>query len=172
MYSWQTSNIRIERDSSFLKEGAFIWVINYPKIPPHLAISIDGMYYSVTTEVAQLHKPIDSLIRLFESKKKPVFFVKFAFDALNNKGLEEVFTMTLENGATCIEPINKLLFNDDRFACQTIGELLNQLERLNQLESVHVQDYLTPQHVGVLTYSKSDVINYIETKKKGHVFAI
>ena len=171
MYSWKTSNIRIEQDASFLQNGTYVWVINYPKIPPHLGLSIDGMYYSVTTETVQLHKPIHSLIRLFEAKKKPVFFVKFELNTLSDKRLEEVFTMTLDKGATCIEPINTLLFND-RFAFQTIGELLNHLEQLNRIRSIHVQDYLNSECVGVLSYTKNDVINFIQTKKNNRVFAV
>ncbi len=167
-YNWISKELIAQADFSFLNQGSFIWVINWLKTPPHLGFSIDGRYFSVTINESQLDKPIDSLLRLFLAKQKPVFFAElsskllFELNELNN-----CFSISLSDSVTCLEPINKLIFNDEK-AFDTIAEVLTELGELNLIKAIHVPSYEKNSWVGIKAYGKTDVISYIDHRIKEH----
>ena len=165
MFRWTASKIQKEADFVFLEEGIFLWVINWKLIPPHIALSKNGRYFSVTIKEAQVDKGIQALTRLFEKKKKPVLFVRFnARIQLEERELKESFQIDLSDGRTCLEPVNKVLFgNYEQF--DTVADLLVALDTSGLIKSVHVPAYTKEDQIGVLEYSKETVAGFIDLKR-------
>lgn len=165
MFKWTASKIQKEADFAFLEEGIFLWVINWKLIPPHIALSKNGRYFSVTIKEAQVDKEIQALTRLFEKKQKPVFFVRFnARIQLEERELKEGFQIELSVGRTCLEPVNKVLFGDaEQFG--TVADLLAALDASGLIKSVHVPTYTNEDQIGVFEYSKKTVAGFINSKR-------
>ena len=167
-YNWGSKQFIKQPDFSFLNQGMFVWVINWLKTPPHLGMSYNGRYYSVTIHESQVDKPIEGLIRLFEQKSKPVFFVEIAHTIYTNQQvMNDAFSVELDNSTTCIAPINKVLFGD-HFRFDTIAQLLRELEQQNLIQHIHIPWYENSEEVTIESYTKSEVIAFIESKKNDY----
>jgi hypothetical protein len=171
-YSWKSDAIIFQENQGFLSHGTYIWIINWPLIPPHIGMSINGRYYSITINECQRNKPIDGLWRLFYLKKKPVFFVelspKLSFEQCE---IDKAFSGSIVNGETCLEPLNELLFGD-RKQFEMVGELLHVLELSKLINTISVPNYTENDYVGIRKYTKKDVIEFIGNKTNQNVASI
>jgi len=160
-YSWQSTDFIQVQDGDFLNRGVYIWVFNYDKIP-HLGLSVDGKYCSVTIHGAQILEPVHKYFRWIQTKNTPSFFIQLKHETIIQRW-ESFFEQAVLNNETCLFPIKEAL-GYSNISAQTLSEFIYFLEkeRNNTL-------YITNQVVKTLYlnhYTKQDVLELINQKRE------
>ena len=91
LYSWQSSDFEIQMNSDFAKRASFIWVFNWHEIP-HLGLSINGLYFSISISGIQQNVDIAKIWRLCEIKSITLFLIElvdYELDPVNAVNVEK-----------------------------------------------------------------------------------
>jgi len=64
------NTIEIEK----LRTGIFLWVFHVDKIPPHVGISIDGVYFSMKVSDCDFKLDVDTVYQVVQRKKNTCFY--------------------------------------------------------------------------------------------------
>lgn len=110
-----------------------LWVWNPDEIPPHVAISLNGIYFSLTVRGKEI-KTTDQLVRSVKRKKSKLLFVQvensLSIDVLNTSF--QSFDKAGVSNSTCSTPIFKS-FN----APETVTKLSEFLQFLKSSEKIN-----------------------------------
>ena len=69
MPSYQFSSISDLSDVTILNNGLFLCVLHADKTPPHIGISINGLYYSLKAKGKDIALPVNEVFKVVERKK-------------------------------------------------------------------------------------------------------
>lgn len=166
LYSWKSNRFATQINPDFAKKGCFIWVFNWHEIP-HLGLSINGLYFSITISGAQKNVDVENLWRLCEMKSTPLFLIELVENNLDIIDAQSHFSNPIKNGETCLNPINNLLLQNDENV-QTLSQLINKLEENNQISAYHSNGIMAQNALSLLSYNKTDVLEMITNKM--HVY--
>ncbi len=143
---------------SFKSNNVFIWIWNADKIPPHIGVSLDKHYFSLTYKGLE-EKAVNSQVQKAKRIKCPLVFVELRAEV----SLESIktcfnqFDFAKPGGATCLTPIIRLLEKETR--AQQLFQLLETLHNDQQIEAyfgVHLPE----------GYSKLPEYTYAEIVKR------
>lgn len=113
-----------------------LWVWNPDQIPPHVAISLNGIYFSLTVKGKEI-KTTDQLVKSVKRKKSKLLFFEInkqlTIDELNSsfQGFEKAGVAN----STCSSPIFKALETSE--SVTKLSELLICLEETNSIEKIY-----------------------------------
>lgn len=161
-YSWQTDQFNTESEPDFINSGCFIWVFNWHEIP-HLGISVDGKYFSLTIHGIQRFEEISKIWRMAEIKEIPLFLIKIRDAQLNIDELDELFAQYLLDDETCLQPL-KALFGSEQTQINTLIDLIHSLNAQEQIEGFYANSCMNSGRLSLIHYSKSDVLELINKK--------
>ena len=65
------NTIEIEK----LRKGIFLWAFHVDKIPPHVGVSIDGVYFSMKFSDCDFKLDVDTVYQVVQRKKIPAFII-------------------------------------------------------------------------------------------------
>jgi hypothetical protein len=165
LYSWSSSNFLVQNCADFLNRGTFIWAFNWHEIP-HLGLSLDGEYFSISTEKTKMYENPQNLWRMCEIKTIPLFLAELKNVRLDTSEVEQVFAHPIKTGETCLVPLKSLLLQNDTII-ETLSDLLKHLEFENLIQGYHANGFnVDEQQISLLAYSKSDVLEMISNKFK------
>ncbi len=148
-----------EIEKNQLLKGVFIWVIHVNKIPPHIGISSNGIFYSLKVNGKDNGIPTDIILKLIEKKKIHTLFIELK--SLELCELDLIYNRFKDLSSpeiTCLTPIIEFLKEDSKI--ETVSELLVNLDKKNQIKSFFGLN-LTDDFVGIPSYSKIDIQNRI-----------
>lgn len=162
IYSWESSDFKVQKKPDFLLTGTFIWVFNWHEIP-HLGLSVEGNYFSISVQKTQRQEHVQKIWRLTEIKSIPLFLVEIKNVCLTNDAVDRAFSQPIQAGETCLVPLRSLFGkNDDNI--QTLSNLLSHLEKSNQIAGFQSNDVLSSNKLTLYNYNKSDVLDMITNK--------
>jgi hypothetical protein len=158
-----------QSDDAFLK-GLWIVVLHAKRIPPHVGLLFNGVYFSLNLKGVEKNIDLPILLRtidlqsiksvFFKIKKHPVFSVEY---------LKEVFENDLSayqkvtNESTCFKPV-KLFFEEHYLFCSKplnyLFELFPQLidnEMVEKTVALHLSKEIENNLFTFNTYNKDDI---------------
>jgi hypothetical protein len=163
LYSWSTSNFMVQSSAVFLNHGTFIRAFNWHEIP-HLGLSIDGAYFSISTEKTKMYEDTQNLWRMCEIKTIPLFLAELQNVHLDISEVKQAFEHPIQDGETCLVPLKSLLVQNDK-RIDTLSDLLKHLESENLIQGYHANGLnVQEQGISLLAYNKSDVLAMISNK--------
>jgi hypothetical protein len=148
-----------------LDKGVFIWVLHVNKIPPHIGISIDGLFYSLKVNSRDYRVKIDKILSIIQSKKTACLFVELK--NLNGCKIDSIFEQLStinEVYSSCLTPISEALFDENFQKVERLTELLVILEKNQQIKSFFKLN-LESDFEGIKFYTKKDIQQRISELK-------
>ena len=147
----------IVRDSKTLNhsQGLYLWVFHADKIPPHIGISLDGLFYSLKSSGVDIALDTGKVFRLISDKKLPSILIGLTSkvsDAELHK-IYQSYSKTQAGSITCLTPVNEVLGIDN---VTKLSELLMRLKEDGILSQVY-GFYLPEQLKGIRAYSAQDI---------------
>ena len=139
----------------FDQHGTYIWVIHADKIPPHLGISSDGMFFSLKVTGVDFDLPADRLLKTLDRKWIPLLIIET--DSISVKDLRIVYShyeSAKDGGNTCLSPIKELF---DLEKVNTIHELLKELKGKSKVKGVYGKNL--PCHYKGIPEYELDAVN-------------
>ena len=139
----------------FDQHGTYIWVIHADKIPPHLGISSDGMFFSLKVTGVDFDLPADRLLKTLDRKWIPLLIIET--DSISVKDLRIVYShyeSAKDGGNTCLSPIKEVF---DLEKVNTIHELLKELKGKSKVKGVYGKNL--PCHYKGIPEYELDAVN-------------
>lgn len=145
-----------------LRTGIHLWVIHADKIPPHIGISRNGLFYSLKIHGKDTGIPSDKILKVLIQKEIPVIVFRTSENSLRFQTLSEVYDQyekirPAEN--SCLTPISHLYFGEPKDLI--LEELLDLLLMAGVLEDVYKLN-LKEDFKGIPEYTRTDIKNHIE----------
>lgn len=154
------------------QKGVFLWLLKVDRIPPHLGLSVDGSYYSITIKGSEIALNLESEEQKWSKRGLPRIAIELAIEAPSFELLEQVFeASTLRSAAkSCLIPVLHLLsFSIPEIGrYKTVHELINRLQSLELIKAYfgsNVKPWLTDGMFHLKHYTSDDVQAYIHTLK-------
>lgn len=126
---------RIQSPNSLEFEGkTYLWVIHADKIPPHLGISSNALFYSLKANGKDEALRVPNILQVLERKNIAVVFYQIDNSAVSEdlKVVFNRFERTIPEQVTCLEPLKQLLNSPH---ATWIKELLRDLEGRKLLQN-------------------------------------
>ncbi len=158
MFSFKVDSWREFENQEYLN-GTFLWVIHADKIPPHIGISKDGIYFSLKVSGKDDQVSIQSLVGLITGKKIPTLAIQLVDNKLEIEDFKNVFGAYLfaeSNVASCLSPISRLYFPEQQDLI--LSELLQKLQNKSLLSTVYGLN-LKADFQGIPVYGRSEIRN-------------
>ena len=156
MYSFEFNTISQLKEYQELNSGFFLCIWHANKIPPHIGIVNDGLYFSLKVKGKDTNIPVQDILKLINRKEICTIFVKIKLE-INKTTVEEVFSrfqIAQESKATCLTPITEIF--DVNNTVHKLSELLNNFKVKNQIDQVFGLN-LTADFKGILSYGKDEI---------------
>ncbi len=153
------SNYVISKIDSFSQEkastGSVLWVLHADKVPPHIGLSVNGLFYSLKANGKDTAAPISSLLEVINRRGITTlcFNLKddLPLDVIN--GVFNDYEKTIPNQITCLNPIKELL---NQNGASKLIELLASLEESRRINSVTGLN-IPLEFSGIKDYDVSDI---------------
>jgi hypothetical protein len=165
MYSFQFENTIILDSISESKidfnKGLYLWILHANKIPPHIGISLDGIYSSLKVNGKDDGIELTKINKIIEAKKIGTFIVEIN-QILQNDDLKYCFSKhnkVVSNHTTCLTPIQDVLKLDGEKLI--LSELLNKIQLNDSLGKVFSLN-LESDFKGILAYGKAEIENRLK----------
>lgn len=140
----------------------YLWIWHADKIPPHIGISANGAYFSLTYKTCEQHLPVDFLSAKANRTAIPIVLVElkssFSVDELNT--VFQAYSEATSNGATCLTPIKNVFQLDE--SVEKLAHLLtffSENDLLGNVFGIH----LPKDFKGILAYDVDDIRRRIAT---------
>ena len=160
MYSFQFENSIILNSLSENKidfnKGFYLWILHANKIPPHIGISFNGIYFSLKVNGKDDGIELAKINKIIEAKKIGTFIVEINQE-VEVKDLKYCFSKykkVVSNQTTCLTPIQEVLKLEGEQLI--LSELLNKIQLNDSLGKVFSLN-LESDFKGVLAYGKAEI---------------
>lgn len=164
MYSLEVPGWKSFAEDEF-DHGIYLWVLHADKIPPHIGISKNGLYYSLKVSGKDEAIPVRKVMQLLEAREIASLIIKTSENSIRFKELATVFDKYEKAGAnaegmqaisvlTCLTPITEIYFSEPRDLI--LSELLNLLNESGVMETVYGTN-LQPGFRGIPWYERKDI---------------
>lgn len=141
--------------------GTWLWIWNADKIPPHIAISNEKQYFSLTFKECEIAKSVSGMIRKAKRARIPLVLVDLSAVAIQAdfRSSFQQYERAVANQSTCLSPIKDVLGVSPTIS--QLSELLTELEQTDKLKEVFAL-HLADNYYGIPAYSVSDIMQRIE----------
>lgn len=117
------------------ESGVYLWVFHANKIPPHIGISKDGMFYSLKSSGVDMDLDTNKVFLTIQRKQIPSFIIEINCEqAIDLRSEFSKYSKTEIGKSTCLTPVKNVLNYSD---AQKLSELLNYLAANNRLRQVY-----------------------------------
>lgn len=158
MYSFEIDSWFTFETQEYLR-GTYLWVIHADKIPPHIGISKDGVYFSLKVSGKDDAVSVKSLVGIVSLKEIPTLAVEILDETLTLSDLTSIFDQyqrAESHVSSCLTPVSKLYFPkqgdlilSELLHCFQEKELLGRIFGLN----------LKSTFRGIPAYGRSEITN-------------
>lgn len=135
MFDFEFDHILDVNSPIAFKSGVFLWVFHANKIPPHIGISKDGMFFSLKSSGVDMDLDTNKVFLTIQRKQIPSFIVEISCEqAIELRSEFSKYSKTEVGKSTCLTPVKNVLNYSDALK---LSELLNYLASNNRLQRVH-----------------------------------
>lgn len=174
--TYTISNI-LPATEALLSNDVYLVVLYASRIPPHLAVSVNGKLFTLTVKGATVDGELKALLTLIRQKRIEAIFIKlavpsfFTLDQLKN----EIRKYTLAYPrvdiglATCLAPIKDFcseVYEADMQKVNFLFDLLPELYKRNVVSScyqMNLDRYLVNNEFHLSLYSMQDIYEGIRS---------
>lgn len=153
-----------------IESGTFLWIWHADKIPPHIGISTQGIYYSLKVSGKDERLKVQKVFSNVKYRKIPLILVELKL-SLSSELLHDVFSkfeFAEVEKATCLSPLVTILTK----SANQLSELLILLERESEIKQFH-GFHLPEGYSALQEYSSSEIQSRLqllnEKKRKEHI---
>lgn len=148
-----------------LASGLFLCVLHANKVPPHLGLISNGLFYSLKANGKDEGVSINNLLQIIHRRNIATLFFELNQHLTNEFEVVSCFEnlpTTISENQTCLTPIKTLL----KAPCSTahIGDLMKYLEQ-SKLVLARITLHLPKDFSGIPYYTLSDITKRIELLK-------
>lgn len=113
--------------------SALLWVLHADKIPPHIGLSYNGLFYSLKANGKDEGVSIESLIEIVNRRRISTLCFELNSSVESDSIIKEFrrFDRTIPNEITCLIPIKNVL---NHKSASKLIELLKLLEENDEIE--------------------------------------
>ena len=132
-------------DEGLLMKEVFLVILNANRIPPHLAVSVNGNLFSLSVQGVTVNGSLTSLLSLIHKKKIQTLFIRLAvppivsIDQLKHEMMK--FTLSYEKvvigKSTCLNPIRDFCSSIYDINIQDVNFIFDLLPKLYQHNAIH-----------------------------------
>lgn len=166
----------VQLESDQLEKGLFIWIFHANKIPPHIGISIDGLFYSLKVTNKDIEVDYKRVIEIINQKKIQAVFVEINNSNSNiNENIHQIFSKIdiINNcNSSCLEPLVQVLVETSSLEIERLSQLLVNLQNQDRIQA-YFQLNLDPDFEGIQFYTKEKIQQRIEelihVKRRKHL---
>jgi hypothetical protein len=160
---------------ALLMQDVYLILLYANRIPPHLAVAVNGKLFTLTTKGATVDGELSSMLRLIKKNNIETIFVKLNVPALftMEQLQEEIKKYTLAYPrvdvgiATCLDPIRDFcgkVYDAETIKVSFIFELLPKLEQKHAVGEcfyMNMENYLQQDSFVLRTYTMNDIFEGI-----------
>jgi hypothetical protein len=141
--------------------GAYLWIWNPDKVPPHIGISRGQNYFSLTYRKAEVQKSLPSMVRKAKRAAIPLVLIDVSGWSFQRDftTIFEQYACASAGGPTCLTPV-KEAFGLTEGILQ-LSDLLTEIENHRQLKQVFAVN-LDRTYRGIPDYSVTEIMSRIE----------
>ncbi|MEO6883163.1 MAG: hypothetical protein ABI199_03960 [Bacteroidia bacterium] len=162
---------------NFFLNDVFLVIINATKIPPHLALALNGKLFSLSVKGISMDGEIGSFIKLIHQKRIETLFVKLTVPTLfTMEQLREEIKKCLlvhpkvdvEN-ATCLTPIKDFcgsIYQLETKKINFVFDLLPELEKQKKIQNTYhfnLEKHLVNNTFTLKKYTMHDIYESIQS---------
>jgi hypothetical protein len=152
-------HIRFEEPEDLLS-GHWLWIWNADKIPPHVGLSHNERYFSLTWKDCELALPVSGRKQQADRAGIPLVLIKLG-ETINFRDPRKVFsayTSAVKDKTTCLRPVVEALGLNE--SIPQLSELLKLLAKQDNLRDVFAL-HLNKDYTKIAAYSVSDITRRI-----------
>lgn len=153
--SWE--KIDIQGLQNLNNNATLLWAFNADRIPPHLGISSEGVYFSLKVNGKDESISVSRILELVE--KKGIHTLVFELEYLSVGALTKTFekySRAISGQVTCLDPIKEIY----GLEAATIHDLLSNMFGRQQVKNV-VGINLPDDFKGIPPYNVTDIYNHL-----------
>ena len=167
MYSFEFYKINELTDINELVKGCYICIWHAHKIPPHIGILIDGLYFSLKVKGKDIAIPAQEIVKVIQRKNICSVFVeiKNEVDLRTIKYVFSNYEKAEKNNFTCLTPITEVFELNDEV--HLLGDLLNYFKQKQQIGKLFGLN-LIPDFKGIQRYGKAEIEARLEQLSKSN----
>lgn len=139
-----------------VSSGAYLWIWNADKIPPHVGISKGTGYFSLTVRGPEIRKNTAAMLRKAKRLKIPLVLVDIS-DWNLEKDPESIFLKyerVAPREATCLTPVTELMLGNT--SAMQLADLLESISESGKLRNVFAL-HLKPEYREIPPYDFADI---------------
>lgn len=150
-------------DKHELLHGEYVVILKATRIPPHIGILINGVFYDFSVRGIDVEPDLDKLLSMIGRKKLPTLFVQVGGNCDQNRMLEILKKYELVNdNHTCLAPLKEYYHLPD---VGFVFELLANLE-IKGAQQLNLTDAMENGTFVLRTYTTEDIMNRIAESKQ------
>lgn len=139
-----------------LHKNVFLWVWHANKIPPHIGVSINGLYFSLKVSGKDESLPVDRVQRIIDEKGIPFLAIEIKGNHGDVVQIFNKYSSAKSGQITCLGPIKEFLEIGE--TCTKLEELLLVLQSRNQIGKIAGCN-LSSEFIQLPDYSKEEINN-------------
>jgi hypothetical protein len=173
--SYKVTGILPASDTVILND-VFLILLYANRIPPHLALSVNGKLFTLTVKGANVDGPLEPLLKLIKQKRIETLFIRLEVPALFTPEdlRKEIRTFTLayprvgEGIATCLNPIKDFcgeIYDPASRNVNFIFDLLPILQEngaANECYEMNLGPLLSGNEFSIMKYTMQDIYEGIK----------
>ena len=147
-------------------QKTLLWILHADKVPPHIGISVDGLFFSLKVRGKDEFLPTDKLVNLLRSKKIASVLVELRMRLTLEELTEKYnhFDCARDLKSSCLVPVNQLINSNSKIS--RLKELLDILQVKKQINRVFGLN-LAETYKGIPYYTTEQI--ELRLKKLKHV---
>lgn len=166
-FHYELTNFKSEALTSEarLSTGFFLCVLHADKIPPHLGMISNGLFYSLKANGKDDGVPISLVLQIIYKRKIASLFFELSqhlIHGINVADFFDDFPAKIGENQTCLTPIKTLVKAPD--SAEHIGDLMKYLEQSKHVLA-RITLHLPNGFSGIPYYTISDITKRIESLK-------
>lgn len=142
-------------DLVFLESGLYLWVIHADKVPPHIGISTNGLFFSLKANGKDEQLDVLKILHILKRKKVATLFyaIEPASLKVNVSEVFRPFDCTVHGEITCLSPLKRIFDASD---VKLLKDLLDVLFHRGMIKRT-VGWQLPASFHGIPDYSVEDI---------------
>jgi hypothetical protein len=115
-------------DLKFIETGIYLWVIHADKVPPHIGISSNGLFYSLKANGKDEHLNVSRILHILDKKNIATLFYAIDPAALKHSvsGVYSIFESTVPGEVTCLSPLKEIFSAHEVYLLRDLLRILHQ----------------------------------------------
>jgi len=161
MSNYTFSSIKPLDKVSFLSTGFFLCVLHADKIPPHIGVLKDGLYYSLKAKGKDVAIPYVELLKVVNRKLISTLFVEMNKN-VSNEVIEKVYgnyEKAIAYEASCLSPLKEIFSLGD--TVQKLDDFLVGINHQGFIKNVYSL-FLPEDYCKIPLYEVNEIHSRLE----------